>query len=142
MTDLRSPRALVLPFGVSDDGRGLGVGIAALVHAFFRVAGQEVAFVQVLAHAVYGVPRSAKLLTELNDINRRAQWTKVFWSDGYVISEANLHWTDADRDGLERLMNAICAMCDDIGPMIAAVYGGSTPLTPQPESAEDGRDAA
>lgn len=49
MTDLRSPRALVLPFGVSDDGRGLGVGIAALVHAFFRVAGQEVAFVQVLA---------------------------------------------------------------------------------------------
>ena len=49
MTDPRSPRAVVLPFGVSEDGRGLGVGAAALVHAFFRVGGQEVAFVQVLA---------------------------------------------------------------------------------------------
>lgn len=99
-------------------------------------------FVQVLAHAAYGVPRSAKLLTELNDINRRAQWTKVFWADGYVISEANLHWRDVDREGLERLMGATCAMCDDIGPMIVAVFGGSTPLSSVAEPADDGRDVA
>ena len=85
---------------------------------------------------------SAKLLTELNDINRRAQWTKVFWADGYVISEANLHWRDVDREGLERLMGATCAMCDDIGPMLAAVFGGSTPLQPTSEPADDGQDAA
>lgn len=107
-----------------------------------RVRPGDQPFVQVLAHAAYGVPRSAKLLTELNDINRRAQWTKVFWSDGYVVSEANLHWTDVDPAGLERLMGATCAMCDDVGPMIATVYGGSTPLQPIPEPADDGQDAA
>ena len=99
-------------------------------------------YVQGLAHAAYGVPKSAKLFTELNDINRRSQWTKVFWSDGYVVSEANLHWRDVDREGLERLMGATCTMCDDIGPMIATVYGGSTPLQPVAEPADDGQGAA
>ncbi len=42
-------RAVVLPFGVTDATRGLGVGMAAMLHAFFHVGGGQVAFVQVLA---------------------------------------------------------------------------------------------
>ncbi|CAN5137644.1 hypothetical protein BH09MYX1_BH09MYX1_05240 [soil metagenome] len=43
------PRAVVLPFGVPPPMSGLGVGAAALLHAFFHVGGERVAFVQVLA---------------------------------------------------------------------------------------------
>jgi hypothetical protein len=39
-------------------------------------------------------------------------------------------------------MGATCAVCDDIGPMIAAVFGGETPLQPLPAPAEDESDAA
>lgn len=44
-----SPRAVVIPFGVPDDGRGLGLGLAALVHSFASIDGESVALAQLLA---------------------------------------------------------------------------------------------
>lgn len=44
-----SPRAVVIPFGVPDDGRGLGLGLAALVHSFAEIDGESVALAQLLA---------------------------------------------------------------------------------------------
>src|SRR5688500_1391678 len=44
-----SPRAVVIPFGVPDDGRGLGLGLAALVHSFALIDGESVALAQLLA---------------------------------------------------------------------------------------------
>ncbi|HVH42448.1 MAG TPA: tetratricopeptide repeat protein [Labilithrix sp.] len=44
-----SPRAVVIPFGVPDDGRGLGLGLAALVHCFAQIDGESVALAQLLA---------------------------------------------------------------------------------------------
>jgi tetratricopeptide (TPR) repeat protein len=43
------PRAVVIPFGVPDDGRGLGLGLAALVHSFAQIDGESVALAQLLA---------------------------------------------------------------------------------------------
>lgn len=43
------PRAVVIPFGVPDDGIGLGLGLAALVHSFARIGGESVALAQLLA---------------------------------------------------------------------------------------------
>jgi tetratricopeptide (TPR) repeat protein len=43
------PRAIVIPFGVPSDGRGLGLGLAALVHAFVQVDGSCVAIAQLHA---------------------------------------------------------------------------------------------
>ena len=40
------PRAVVIPFGVPEDGRGLGLGLAALVHSFARLDGETVALAQ------------------------------------------------------------------------------------------------
>lgn len=39
----------MIPFGVPDDGRGLGLGLAALVHSFARIDGESVALAQLLA---------------------------------------------------------------------------------------------
>src|SRR5580693_4452399 len=43
---MTSPRALVIPFGVPTEGRGLGLGLAALVHACVHVEGGGVALAQ------------------------------------------------------------------------------------------------
>ncbi len=44
-----SPRAVIIPFGVPDDGRGLGLGLAALVHSFAQIDGESVALAQLLS---------------------------------------------------------------------------------------------
>lgn len=43
---MSTPRAVVIPFGVPTEGQGLGLGIAALVHAFVHVEGGGVALAQ------------------------------------------------------------------------------------------------
>jgi Flp pilus assembly protein TadD len=43
------PLAVVIPFGVPVEGRGLGLGLAALVHSFAHIHGQSVALAQLLA---------------------------------------------------------------------------------------------
>jgi tetratricopeptide (TPR) repeat protein len=40
--------AVVVPFGVPTDGRGLGLGLAALVHGFTRVKGESVGLAQIV----------------------------------------------------------------------------------------------
>jgi tetratricopeptide (TPR) repeat protein len=45
----RTPRAVVVPFAVPEEGRDLGLGLAALVHAFSRIDGQNVALAQLLS---------------------------------------------------------------------------------------------
>jgi tetratricopeptide (TPR) repeat protein len=48
---MASPRAVVIPFGVPDDGRGLGLGLAALVHSTALIGGESVALAQLLARS-------------------------------------------------------------------------------------------
>jgi len=46
---MSGPRAVVIPLGVPDEGRGLGLGLAALMHAFVHVEGGGVAIAQLHA---------------------------------------------------------------------------------------------
>jgi Flp pilus assembly protein TadD len=46
---MSGPRAVVIPFGVPAEGRGLGLGLAALVHSFTQIEGQSVALAHLLA---------------------------------------------------------------------------------------------
>lgn len=41
--------------------------------------------VRVFAHAAYGLKRSAKLLTELNDIQHRLLSASIAYDDGVVV---------------------------------------------------------
>ncbi len=50
MTDKHATRALVIPFGVPDAGKGLGLGLASLVHAFARIEDGDVALAQIRKH--------------------------------------------------------------------------------------------
>lgn len=94
--------------------------------------------VRVFAYAATGVKRSAKLLTELNELNRSARWVTLHWYAGTVVVERALATTEVDRDSLRFALEAVVSVADEIGPMVAAVHGGGTPL----ESLPDNEDAA
>lgn len=98
--------------------------------------------VRVFAHAAYGVPKSARLLTEINVLNQRSKWAKVSWHDGVVLVDQLIHWTHVDQDSVERALDSVTCVADDIGTMIATVYGGQTPFPAQTESSEQDEDAA
>ena len=55
-----SPRAVVIPFGVPDDGRGLGLGLAALVHSFAQIDGESVALAQLLSSQPVASARTSR----------------------------------------------------------------------------------
>jgi tetratricopeptide (TPR) repeat protein len=57
---MASPRAVVIPFGVPDDGRGLGLGLAALVHSFAQIDGESVALAQLLSSQPVASARSSR----------------------------------------------------------------------------------
>lgn len=56
---MSGPRAVVIPFGVPAEGRGLGLGLAALVHSFAQIDGHSVALAQLLARRAEDVPTGA-----------------------------------------------------------------------------------
>ncbi len=43
---MKSPRAVIIPIGVPESGRGLGIGLAALVHGFAKIDGRGIALAQ------------------------------------------------------------------------------------------------
>ena len=45
------PRAVVVPFGVPEGAKGLGLGLAALIHHFARADGENVALAQLLSRS-------------------------------------------------------------------------------------------
>ena len=51
---------MVIPFGVPDDGRGLGLGLAALVHSFAQIDGESVALAQLLSSQPVATSRSSR----------------------------------------------------------------------------------
>jgi hypothetical protein len=119
---------------VDDDGDyPFRAGVAA---CWVRVDSQAPVLVRVFGHAVVGVKRSAGLLRELNDVNSRARTTSAVWDDGVVRVSTMVHPEALGRGSLRHALDAVATVSNDLGPMLASVYGGSTPF--QPEEVEEG----
>ncbi len=95
---------------------------------FVRVMDADPVVVNVFSAAVSGVKRSAKLLEEINSVNSRAVFGRAYWLHGTVFVEHTLLATSLDRETLGRACSAVGTIADDVGPMIALVYGGVTAL--------------
>lgn len=83
-------------------------------------------------------PRTAKLMYELNDVNVRSRNAWASWSNGFVYVEQALHLKSLTRSSLREALEAVGKVANDIGGMIAAVYGGSTPFAPDEPSLTEG----
>ena len=81
-------------------------------------------WVRVFCPLVVGVKRSAKLLTELNELNARSPLTKALWSDGTVFIGGHLHASAVNRESLGRLCSVVANVSADVGEMISVVHGG------------------
>jgi Putative bacterial sensory transduction regulator len=95
---------------------------------FVRVERGDPVVVRVFAYAVVGVRRSAKLLAELNDINNRCRLVSVGWHGDAVLVDHVMQAKAVSRATLREACSSVGVVADDIGSMIAAVYGGGTPI--------------
>lgn len=95
--------------------------------------------VAVFAHAARGLKRSAKLLAEVNDLNASARWVKVFWFDGLVMVQRVLDVDACDPAAIRHACDAVASVAAEVGPPLAAVFGGELPLPPEAEHADDQR---
>lgn len=84
--------------------------------------------VTVYAFAVMEVRRRAALLAEINEINGRTRFTRIYWDADTVAVEAQIPWTAIDRPTLDFYTARVASVADEIGGMIAAVFGGQTPF--------------
>jgi hypothetical protein len=96
---------------------------------YVRVQAGPPRLVRVFAYAAIETPRSAKLLTELNDIDGRCCAVSVSWYHGAVLVEHVLLAEGVKPKTLRVACKSVGGVADDIGAMIAAVYGGKTPFT-------------
>lgn len=127
---------------VDDDGDyPFQVGTAA---AWVKVEVGSPMAVRVFAHAALGVKRTAKLLTELNCVTARSRFGAVYWSCGVVVCEYALPAEAVDHESLQGICALVAGQASDLGPMLAAVFGGETPFDEELVSgdAEPGRDVA
>jgi hypothetical protein len=138
-------RALQDIWGVSDlvaDDDGDYPFRTKTAACWVRVVGDEQPAVRVFGQAVCGVPESKKMFRELVDLNAASRWAKISWAHGVVVVDQSIHWLSVDRAAIERALDSVAIVSDDIGPMIAAFYGGETPFPVDVEAASSDEDAA
>ena len=109
---------------------------------WIRVIGGEQPAVCVFAKAATGVPSTKKVLEEIAELNARSRWAKISWCHGDVVVDEAIHWLSLDQAALARAIESVMTVSDDIGSMIATVYGGQTPFPLDLEAASSDEDAA
>jgi hypothetical protein len=89
----------------------------------------EPPMVRVYAHAAHGIRPSAKLFREINDINNRTLSAQVTWlkSGGVVLVSQTVSAVDLTRPVLAQAVDAVGVVANDIGPLMAGMFGGVTP---------------
>ena len=97
---------------------------------YVRVDEQNPLMIRTFAIAASGVPRSAKLLTEINAINVHSRSAWVTWAGAQVLVSQVMTPESVTVETLDQACRAVVTIANDIGAMIAAVFGGSTPFAP------------
>jgi len=85
---------------------------------------------QVFAVVVDDVDSSPALMQELNDQNQGLSFTRIFHAHEQVLAEADLVASSVDRVELETAVRRITRVAASIGPVIAAVFGGTPAQDP------------
>lgn len=109
---------------------------------YVRVVDGDPVVVRVFAIAVVGVRRSAKLLAELNSVNAHLVFGRVFWVADMVMFEHTLLASSIDRETLARAARSVATVSDEVGPLLAAVFGGVTAFTGRSGTAQWTADPA
>ena len=106
---------------------------------YVSIVDSDPRLVRVWAVAAIVPKRSLKLLNELNDINERARTAHVYWSGKSVVVEQAVHAGGVTTETLQHACMSVAGIANDIGTLMAALFGGHTPypaLDPRLEDEE------
>ena len=110
---------------------------------YVEIGAGEPTLVIVKVFAAFDVPYSAKLLKEINEINCQLRAGRVQWGSGHVMVVRTVVDEAVSRASLAHASDAAVTAADKIGPMIAAVFGGSVPFeSVSDDEVADGESAA
>ena len=93
--------------------------------------------VRVFAHAAFGVKPTLKLFTELNEIQRTSLSTNIAYGSGVVMVSQTVSPIGLTGPVLAQAMSAVAHTAEDIGTLVAAVFGGSTPFPVEHPTGEE-----
>ena len=116
------------PDEVTLDGDGDFTFRRGTAVCWVSVVEYDIPMVRVFAHAAYGVKPTAKVLRELNEIQKRCVSASVSVGNDTVLVSQTLSPINLTQPVLAQAMNAVANVADDIGGLLAAVYGGQTPF--------------
>jgi len=85
---------------------------------------------QVFAVVLEDIVASPELLNELNDLNKRASFARVFHVEHQVLAEVDLVAETLDHDALRVAVERIRELVVGIAPTIALVFGGQEVIDP------------
>lgn len=85
---------------------------------------------QVFAVVVRDIESSPELLAELNDLNRRSTFARVFHLDGQVLAEVDLVAETLDATELHTAVQRVWDLGQRVMPTLSAVFGGE--VVPDP----------
>ncbi|HET6625789.1 MAG TPA: YbjN domain-containing protein [Nocardioidaceae bacterium] len=91
---------------------------------------------QVFAHAAHGVKPTALVLRELNEVCGRSLFAKVHLVAGVVMVEAVVPAEGVSARTLRMAIDAVASVANDLGVMVATVFGGATPFEDESEAAQ------
>ena len=107
-----------------DGDYGFRFGRAA---CWVSVLASEPVMVRVFAHAAVGVKPTLAVLRELNDIQCRALSSSISIEDGIVHVVQTLSPIGLTQPVLAQAMKSVGGVANDIGVLMAGVFGGATP---------------
>lgn len=84
--------------------------------------------VRIWAHAAYEVKSSAKLLRELNEIQSGSLSTAICLAGHIVGVEQTISPIGLSQPVLAQALDAVRTVANDVGLLLAGMYGGRTPL--------------
>lgn len=93
---------------------------------YVRLVGADQPDVQVFAVAVDDVPASPELLAEINEINTRVRFARVFHVREQVLVETDLVGDAVDPHGFINACQTVARISDQLGPVLSKGYGGRT----------------
>jgi hypothetical protein len=93
---------------------------------YVRLVGNDRPDVQVFAVAVADVRSSPEILADINEINTRARFARVFHVRDQVLVETDLVGDDIEPGSFYNACRTVATIADDIGPDLVSRHGGRT----------------
>jgi len=113
----------VFPDDLTAEPAAIRAGTAVV---YVRLIDAEPPVVRVFSPLLRHIPRSAELLGELNDLNARLNFLRLFWRDETVYAATELLAATLDAADLANACDSLAETADYYDVRLHARFGGQT----------------